>query len=132
MHTTPTKIHYILSVLVAAFIFASCQESMQDKAERDAKEYTRKYCPTPVINYMRTDSVVFDKNTDTYTYFCTFCQNLDNKEIIKDNESKIKDILKASILESTSMKQYIEAGFRFRYVCRSEKAPKTILLQVKF
>ncbi len=52
----------IYSIFLASLV-VSCTESLEDKAVREAKEYTEKYCPTPYVNDSRTDSAVFDKNT---------------------------------------------------------------------
>lgn len=122
---------HIPLLLTSAIIFAACQESLEEKADRDAKDYTRKYCPTPVINHTRTDSVTFNKTKKLYTYHMTFVDELDDKELIDANKDKIEQMLLSGIRESTSMKIYLEAGFKFQYICRSEKNPKDILLNVK-
>ena len=120
--------------LLGGFFFpiflSSCQESLEDKAARQAKEYTERYCPTPVINYSRTDSVVFDKKRNLYIYYLSFCDMLDDSEIIEENRDKITDMLTQSVRESTGLKNFIEAGFRFEYVCHSEKEPKKVLFKV--
>ncbi len=120
--------------LLGGFFFpiflSSCQESLEDKAARQAKEYTERYCPTPVINYSRTDSVVFDKKRNVYIYYLSFCDMLDDSEIIEENGDKITDMLTQSVRESTGLKNFIEAGFRFEYVCHSEKEPKKVLFKV--
>ena len=120
--------------LLGGFFFpiflSSCQESLEDKAARQAKEYTERYCPTPVINYSRTDSVVFDKKRNVYIYYLSFCDMLDDSEIIEENRDKITDMLTQSVRESTGLKNFIEAGFRFEYVCHSEKEPKKVLFKV--
>ena len=120
--------------LLGGFFFllflSSCQESLEEKAARQAKEYTERYCPTPVINYSRTDSVVFDKKRNVYIYYLSFCDMLDDSEIIEENRDKITDMLTQSVRESTGLKNFIEAGFRFEYVCHSEKEPKKVLFKV--
>ena len=120
--------------LLGGFFFpiflSSCQESLEDKAARQAKEYTERYCPTPVINYSRTDSVVFDQKRNVYIYYLSFCDMLDDSEIIEENRDKITDMLTQSVRESTGLKNFIEAGFRFEYVCHSEKEPKKVLFKV--
>ena len=57
--------------LFLASLVVSCTENMEDKAVREAKEYTEKYCPTPYVNDSRTDSAVFDKNTRVFSYYMT-------------------------------------------------------------
>lgn len=135
MQITTKNIKAFLPCLLScmAIMAASChQESLEDKAARDAREYTRKYCPTPTINYTRTDSVTFDRTGHVYTYYCTFSDVMDDEEIISRNKLKITEMLAASIRENTNMKPYIQAGFRFRYVCHSDKDPKAVLLEVTF
>ena len=126
-------IHTTLTLLFASIVLLpSCQKSLEEKAAQDAKEYTRKYCPTPFINNTRTDSVTFNTGTRVYTYYCTFTDALDNQEIIDLNRKKLTEILAASVKESTQMKPYIQAGFHFQYICRSASNPDLILLQARF
>lgn len=127
-----TKNSIALVALFATALFSSCQKSLEEKAMQDAKEYTRKYCPTPIINNTRTDSVTFNMETHVYTYHCTFSGVLDNEDIIQQNKQKITEVLASSVRESTSMKPYVQAGFHFQYICRSAKNPEIILLQAKF
>lgn len=121
------SIFFFLAVCLVA-----CQESMEERAAREAYNYTRKFCPTPFVNCIRTDSVVFDGRTRTYLYYCTFGDVLDDSEVISANRQKVEDILRSSIRQSTTMKQYVEAGFHFRYICRSEKSPSVVLIQTAF
>ncbi len=135
MQNTNPKIKACHIYLLSCFILlaASCrQETLEDRAERDAKEYTHKYCPTPTINHTRTDSVTFNRATHTYTYYCTFSNVMDNEEIIEQNKDKISEMLAASITENTNMKPYIHAGFRFSSISHSDKNPQTESLEVKF
>ena len=125
------RLFYII-ITLAVVLVSSCQESLEDKAARDAAEYTRKYCPTPVINYTRTDSVSFNKTTHVYTYYCTFSGIMDNKNIISQHRTEITQMLAKAIKESTNLKPYVQAGFKFRYICRSERNTKNVLLQIQF
>ena len=68
--------------MMAAATLTACQKSLEERAEQEAREYTRKYCPTPIDNFSRTDSMVFDKANRTYIYYCTLTDQMDNKEII--------------------------------------------------
>lgn len=116
---------------VAVLMQMSCQETLDERAYRQAKEYTKRYCPTPVINYSRTDSVVFDRQKKVYVYYISFFDDLDNQEVIDLNKSKITNMLIQSVRESTGLKSFLEAGYRFEYVCHSGSCPEVILLQVK-
>lgn len=121
----------IIFASLLASLLVACQESLEDKAAREAAEYTRKYCPTPVVNYIRTDSVSFNKQSRTYTYYCSFADLLDNEKVVADNRALIMRTLTASVKASTIMKPYVQAGFHFLYVCRSAKDPKVVYLQTK-
>lgn len=109
----------------------SCHESLEDRAVREARDYTERCCPTPVINYSRTDSVTFDKATRNYTYYCSFVDAFDNAAIINQNRQAIHDGLVEAISTNTSMKTYIDAGFTFTYIVRSASHPETILYKDK-
>ena len=111
------------------FLF-SCQESLEERAVRQAKEYTERYCPTPVVNYSRTDSIVFDQNRHVYIYYLSFCGMLDDQKVVDENRDRITDMLTQSVRESTGLRNFIEAGFKFEYVCHSEKEPKKVLFRI--
>lgn len=135
MHKIVGKIAVLANVLflvMIALLAGSCQESLEERAERDAKEFTRKYCPTPVQNFTRTDSVGFVRATRTYTYYMSFVDNMDNEELINEHKQEIHDMLGQALKESTNMKTYIEAGFKFEYVCRSGSDPKKVLVKFKY
>ena len=121
-----------IMLLLAAFLFGACHESLQDRAEREAKEYTRKNCPTPVNNFQRTDSISFDRSTNTYHYYCSFTGKLDDKAVIEKIRGELHDGLRKGIRESTSLKAYKEAGFSFTYTCRSAKDPRKVLYKETF
>lgn len=122
---------FVMAMLaVHASIVLSCQESFEEKAQREAMDYTRKFCPTPVINYMRTDSVTFDKSNKLYTYFCTFIEKADNQGIIDKNKATISETFRNTLKESVTMKKYLEMGVKFRMVGRSEKDKRKVLLVV--
>ena len=117
----------IILFLIMAATLTACQKSLEERAEQEAKEYTRKYCPTPIDNYSRTDSMVFDKANRTYIYYCTLTGQMDNKEIISSKKDVLSNGLLEAIKGSTYLKAYKDAGFGFRYIIRSEKNPKEVL-----
>jgi ADP-ribose pyrophosphatase YjhB (NUDIX family) len=123
----------IIILLIGACFMVSCRhESLEDRAAREAKEYTEKYCPTPIENYTRTDSIVFDKNTRTYYYFCTLTDKMDDSAIITAKAKSIRTALATGIAKDTKTKAYKDAGFNFAYVLHSQKRPQQILFQALF
>ena len=117
---------------VFASLLASCTESLEDRAVREAKEYTEKYCPTPFVNDSRTDSASFDKASKTYNYYVTLRGKADDAKIINDNKKKLHDIQKESLDNNPGLKKYKEAHFTFRFVYYSAKNPQQVLLDDSF
>ena len=46
-----------------------CQDSLEDKAAKECKEYTQKHCPTPMVNNTRMDSMAYEPQTRTIHYY---------------------------------------------------------------
>ena len=69
-------------LIISALALTACHhETIEERAKRETKEYTQKYCPTPFINYTRTDSMTFENSTRTIIYYCSFSDKMDNAEI---------------------------------------------------
>lgn len=118
----------LIYTAVLVSLLASCTESLEDKAAREAKEYTEKYCPTPYVNDSRTDSATFDKSTKTYVYYISLRNKADNKQVIEANKDKLHKIQKEALDNNPGLKKYKEEHFTFRFVYHSAKNPKEILL----
>ena len=110
-------------------LFASCHESIEDRAEREARDYTRLMCPTPVQNDTRVDSMVFDRNTRTFVYYATISGEMDNKKVFDANKEQMDQNMRAAINNDTGIKTYRDAGIKVRYICRSQSNPKQILFE---
>lgn len=119
-------------IIMSLFMLTACQKSIEERAEEEARAYTEKYCPTPVYNNTRTDSLIFTRADRTFIYYCSLTGALDSLEIINQFRSDLHDGLLKSIRESTQLKLYKDAGFNFRYIIRSEKSPETVLFESTF
>ena len=122
----------LIYTAVLVSLLASCTESLEDKAAREAKEYTEKYCPTPYVNDSRTDSATFDKSTKTYIYYISLRNKADNKQVIEANKNKLHKIQKEALDNNPGLKKYKEEHFTFRFVYHSAKNPKEVLLDDLF
>ncbi len=123
---------FCVMLLAGSVFLAGCTESLEDKAAREAKEYTMKVCPTPYVNDSRTDSAVFDKATRTYTYYLSLRGKADNKEAIDANRKKLHDLQQTSLDNNPGLQKYKEAHFAFRFVYRSDANPEKVLLDETF
>ncbi len=122
----------LIYITFLAAMVTSCTESLEDRAAREAKEYTEKYCPTPYVNDSRTDSASFDKATKVYSYYMTLRNKADNKEAINANKDKLHKIQKEALDNNPGLKKYKEDHFTFRFIYHSAKNPKEVLLDDSF
>lgn len=117
----------IIILFVAACTLTACHRTtLEDQAENMAKDYTERYCPTPVQNMQRTDSIAFNRQTHTLAFYYTLTDRADDPENIKLVNGKITKALLKELKENTSYKAYKEAGYNFRYVFRSQKNGNTL------
>ena len=122
----------LIYITFLAALVSSCTESLEDKAAREAKEYTEKYCPTPYINDSRTDSASFEKTSRVYTYYITLRNKADNKQAIDANKQKLHKLRKEALDNNPGLKKYKEDHFTFRFVYHSAKNPQQVLLDDTF
>lgn len=119
----------IICMAVLALVAVSCRENIEKRAAREADEYTRRNCPTPVVNYSRTDSVKFDAAARAFVYYSTFVGPFDNEAKVAQYRRRISEGLHNEIAARASMKIYVDAGCSFVYIVRSESHPGKILYQ---
>lgn len=111
-------------------LLAGCQhETVDDRAAQEAAEYTKQMCPTPIENFTRTDSLVFNRATRTLIYYCAFCDKMDDEKMVAINRNKLVEGLKAGIKNDIGLKTYLEAGIHVMYVVHSTKEPQKVLFK---
>lgn len=119
-------------MLGIVLVLASCHRTtLEDQAEKMAEDYTERYCPTPVTDMQRTDSITFDRDTHTLNYFFTLTDKADNADNVAKVKKKITNALLAELKENTNMRVYKDAGYKFHYTFRSEST-KSTLYEVTF
>ena len=122
------KKYWIIAIL--GLVLASCQESLEDRCERDAKEFTRKQCPSAIDKTTIIDSLTFDRATHTLHYYYRLTGIADEENAL--NKEEAINTLKQALKNSTSVKTYKDNKYKFAYTYRSEKNPKKIVLEVLF
>lgn len=115
-----------LYIAIAATLLASCHESLEDKAEREAKEFTMKNCPVTVSEGITNDSITFDRSTLTLHYYYSMSGRIDTTAIDK---KKAKEMLLQGVKDATAFKKYKENGFNFAYTYYSTKHKGQILVE---
>ena len=116
----------VLSVLM----LTACQETMDERCAREAREYTEKKCPAKIIDGVTIDSLVFYPKSRTLTYYYTADGVIDNAEALKKYD--LRGMMLKELKNSTAMKDYKEAGYNFGYVYYSTKNKGTRLFEATF
>ena len=117
-------------IAMILFICAACQESLEDRCERESKEYTRKYCPEKMDNNSILDSLVFERPTRTIHYYFTLTGFADQDVALEKVDAE--GVLRNEVKNSTALRTYKENKFRVAYTYRSQKNPDKILMDVVF
>ena len=109
--------------VMVAIVLVSCQESLEERAAREAKEMTESKCPMPVDNNTILDSVVFDIPTLTQTQYFRFIGESDDSSRLEEISGAydLKELLIRELKGQTSYKTLMNRGVNFRYVYRSTR-----------
>ena len=113
--------------MLLSILLAGCHKSIEDKAAEEAREYTRKYCPTPVVNNTRTDSMTFDRATRTLLYHCSVCGPYDDAALIATNRASLSQSIIKQIRENEGLRKLKKEGFSFKYIVHSDSHPQQII-----
>ena len=119
-----------LLVLMASTLIA-CHENLDERAQREAQEFTKKTCPMKISEGVVIDSMTFDKSSKTVRYMYTLSGKMDTtitEEISKEVEKQMLEDLR----NSPHLKIYKEAGYQFRYTFFSTKQPRHLILDYMF
>ncbi len=111
-------------------IFAACQESLEERCQRECVTYTKKHCPLRVAENIILDSMFLDKPTHTINYVYTVSGIIDDKGLIERNNPT--ENLRMEVKNSTHLKRYKEAGYSFSYIYYSAKNKGTQLFKATF
>ncbi|MBQ8464321.1 MAG: hypothetical protein IJ544_09445 [Prevotella sp.] len=117
-----------LLLLAAAVMLTACQESLEERAAREAREVTETKCPMPIGNNMMLDSIVFDIPTLTQSQYFRFTGLNDNDSVVfalRDAKAVLVNELKST----TTYRALMERGVSFRYVYRSSRNPEKVYLE---
>ena len=109
----------IMIPLLAIIAFSACQETLEERCQREARDYTAKNCPLPVAENVVMDSMTFDATTHTIGYIYTLSGVIDDTAMINSNNPR-ESLLK-SLKNTPNLKLYKDAGYSFRYTYYSAK-----------
>ena len=119
---------WVLAVL--ALVLTACQESLEERCEREAKEFTAKRCPMVLDQNTTMDSLTFDRQTHTLHYYYKLTGAADRGDILEKTDAA--GTLKSALKNNTETRIYKDNKYRFTYTFRSEKDPNKIWMEVTF
>ena len=112
-------------------LFTACQETLEERAAREAREVTEGKCPMPVGSNMYLDSIVFNIPNHTQTQYFRFIGDTDNDSVvIAFQQNDIRGTLVKELKNTPNYKSLMEHGVNFRYIYRSTKNPEKVYLDV--
>ena len=110
----------ILFIMLSILAMVGCQESMEDRAEREAKEYTKKYCPMVFDQNIILDSLTFDKAHTTFNNYYTVMGVADDRKNIEVKKDETRKDLIKKLHDDTSQRIYKDHGYSYRYILISQ------------
>ena len=122
--------HIACGLLTAAVTLTACQESLEERCAREAKEYTEKHCPVTVGKDIVLDSMNFDMPTRTVGYYYSLRGYIDDTLAVQGG--KPRELLLRQLKNTPDLKLYKEAGYNFRYTYYSTKNKGTKLFEATF
>ena len=117
-------------VFAAVLLLSACQESLEQRCAREAKEYSKKNCPAPIAKGVTIDSMSFDVATHTLIYSYTLEGVIDDTATIRKNNPR--EQMLQQLKNATAMKPYRDAGYNFRYIYYSTKDKGQKLFEATF
>ncbi len=122
------KLKYII-LATSVMLLAACAETMEEKAKREADEFTEKNCPVPVSRELTLDSMTFDVESRTFITY----QSISPKYPIEDlNVEATTEALLSNLKNDPSKMKYKEACYAFRYIYYPLTDPSNKLIDVRF
>lgn len=117
----------LILIATAAIVLTSCQESLEERAAREAREVTEAKCPMPIGNNMYLDSIVFDIPSLTQTQYFRFIGDTDNDSmVVSMKDTDLKGALVQELKNTPNYKTLMKRGANFRYIYRSSKNPEKV------
>lgn len=117
-----------LASLAVLALLSSCQESVLERAAREAREMTETKCPMPVGDNMMLDSVVFDIPSLTQSQYFRVMGALDDEAVFADADTKA--LLLGELRNTPSYRALMERDVAFRYIYRSSQSEGKVLLDL--
>ena len=113
-------------LIIAILTLICCQESLENRAERESREFTKKNCPYQIDPQRTLDSMTFDKKTLTFSQYETIRGIGDDAAHFDKIKVQLRNALVNELHNDTNKRNYKKAGYSYRYVMRSESTGQVL------
>lgn len=115
-----TRVLYIILLSIAILAMYSCQEKLQDRFVREAKEYTATYCPLRLDAFTVLDSMVFKPKGNAGDLRIYYSAHIDaeQREELMNRLGELREKNLKVVRNSVQFSKYKEAGVSFTYIYR--------------
>ena len=91
---------FLAPLLSVGLMLTACHhQTLEDRAEKECKDYTAQYCPTPYQGNTRTDSIGFNRASRTFNYYYLVNGKLDDARIFTARHDTLRTILLSGLKE---------------------------------
>lgn len=108
----------ILPLALTSGILVACQESFDQRLQREAREFTQNNCPQEPEPGSRLDSTTYDPQSRTFTSW--YSLSAENEEVVKANGPLLRRKLLEELIADVNYKAVKDEKVTFRYVYRSQ------------
>ena len=118
----------IITALLFLAVVIGCQESMQQRAARDAREVTEKKCPMPLTpdGKVVLESIEFDMATLTWRQHYQLRLDIGDELDV----DQVKPLLLEELKNTPSYKPYMDSDFNFQYIYVSMSNPTDTIINL--
>lgn len=117
----------ILSLFLCSWLLTSCQQSFDERCKQRAIEQTANNCPQKIGEGVVMDSLTYDIETKTMSYYYSLDKDHINEESLKKNMSKFRESLLTSIISSVELRSMKEHSVNFCYMYHYSDSDKEVL-----
>jgi hypothetical protein len=123
----------VLAVVLAScvMILSACQESLEEKAAREARTFTESNCPSHINESMILDSMTYEPVTRTLHYYYRLT-GVDDIDRLRQNAAEARRQLLRGLKNDTSLKNYKDGGFNFAYTYVLDKKTDEVIYDFDF
>lgn len=116
-------------ILMAGILLYGCgRKSLEEQMEIEAREFTLKQCPKVLDEFTTLDSISFDRESHTSSYYYTIQGELDTPDsFLPSTQDYYRETMMQKVRSDLNLRKAKDAGISFAYHFLSEKTGQELL-----